>query len=69
MEELPLARWWNDSSPWGYLRAPIGKISKTSDLIFDLNDRDGSHGPHGLLGGMTGSGKSEVLKAIILALA
>ncbi len=69
VEELPLARWWNDSSPWGYLRAPIGKISKTSDLIFDLNDRDGSHGPHGLLGGMTGSGKSEVLKAIILALA
>jgi len=38
-------------------------------MIFDLNDRDGAHGPHGLIGGMTGSGKSEVLKAIILALA
>jgi|GEM_PF-2545487 len=69
VEDLPLHQWWDEGSPYGFLCAPIGRISSASDMIFDLNDRDGSHGPHGLLGGMTGSGKSEVLKAIILALA
>ena len=69
VEDLPVERWWNGQPPHGFLRAPIGRISANSDLIFDLNDRDGAHGPHGLLGGMTGSGKSEVLKAIILGLA
>lgn len=69
VEDLPIEEWWNGKSPYGYLRAPIGRTSPTSDWIFDLNDRDGAHGPHGLLGGMTGSGKSEALKAIILALA
>jgi len=69
VEDLPIESWWENQPPNGFLRAPIGRISSTSDMIFDLNDRDGAHGPHGLLGGMTGSGKSEVLKAIILALA
>ena len=69
VEDLPVENWWGGSPPHGFLRAPIGRISATSDMIFDLNDRDGAHGPHGLLGGMTGSGKSEVLKAIILGLA
>ena len=68
-EDLPLEKWWGGEHPFGFLRAPIGKISNTHPLVFDLNDRDGAHGPHGLIGGMTGSGKSEVLKAIILALA
>jgi S-DNA-T family DNA segregation ATPase FtsK/SpoIIIE len=68
-EDLPIEKWWNDGSPFGFLQAPIGKTSATSEFVFDLRDQDGSHGPHGLLGGMTGSGKSEVLKTLILALA
>ena len=68
-EDLPIEKWWNDGSPFGFLQSPIGKTSSTSEFIFDLRDQDGSHGPHGLLGGMTGSGKSEVLKTLILALA
>jgi S-DNA-T family DNA segregation ATPase FtsK/SpoIIIE len=69
VEDLPIEKWWNDGSPFGFLQSPIGKTSATSEFIFDLRDQDGSHGPHGLLGGMTGSGKSEVLKTLILALA
>lgn len=69
VHELPIAEWWDKGSPFGYLRAPIGRLSATSDLIFDFNDHDGAHGPHGLIGGMTGSGKSEVLKSILLAFA
>jgi S-DNA-T family DNA segregation ATPase FtsK/SpoIIIE len=38
-------------------------------LVFDLNDKDESHGPHGLIGGMPGSGKSELLRTIVLAFA
>jgi S-DNA-T family DNA segregation ATPase FtsK/SpoIIIE len=68
-DDLPIEKWWADGSPFGFLQAPIGKTSATSEFLFDLRDRDGSHGPHGLLGGMTGSGKSEVLKTLILALA
>jgi S-DNA-T family DNA segregation ATPase FtsK/SpoIIIE len=69
VEDLPIEKWWNDGSPFGFLQAPIGMTSATSEFIFDLRDQDGSHGPHGLLGGMTGSGKSEVLKTLILAMA
>jgi S-DNA-T family DNA segregation ATPase FtsK/SpoIIIE len=67
--ELPIESWWDGDPPYGHLRAPIGLTSATGELVFDLNDRDGAHGPHGLIGGMTGSGKSEVLKSILLALA
>lgn len=69
VEELPIEDWWENEPPYGYLRAPLGAMSSTTNFIFDLNDKDGAHGPHGLLGGMTGSGKSEVLKTIILSLA
>jgi S-DNA-T family DNA segregation ATPase FtsK/SpoIIIE len=69
IDELPIETWWDQGSPYDHLQAPIGRTSATSDLIFDLNDRDGAHGPHGLIGGMTGSGKSEALKTILLALA
>jgi S-DNA-T family DNA segregation ATPase FtsK/SpoIIIE len=69
VEDLPIEKWWNDGSPFGFLQAPIGKTSATSEFVFDLRDQDGSHGPHGLLGGMTGSGKSEVLKTLILSMA
>ena len=69
VNQLPIEEWWDGKHPFGYLKVPIGRLSATADLIFDLNDHDGSHGPHGLIGGMTGSGKSEVLKCILLGLA
>lgn len=69
LDGLPIETWWDGQPPYGYLRAPIGRTSATSNLIFDLNDREGAHGPHGLIGGMTGSGKSEILKTILLGLA
>ncbi|MFV2043578.1 MAG: FtsK/SpoIIIE domain-containing protein [Anaerolineales bacterium] len=69
VSQLPIEEWWDGEAPFGYLKVPIGRQSATADLIFDLNDHDGSHGPHGLIGGMTGSGKSEVLKCILLGLA
>ena len=69
LADLPLESWWDGQTPYGYLRAPVGRTSATAEFIFDLNEKEGAHGPHGLLGGMTGSGKSEVLKALVLAMA
>ena len=69
LEELPIESWWENESPYGYLKVPIGRISEKAPLIFDLSDKDGAHSPHGVIGGITGSGKSEVLKTIILGLA
>lgn len=68
LDDLPIEDWWGGKYPFGYLRAPIGKFSPTAEMIFDLNDSDTGHGPHGLIGGMTGSGKSELLKTLILSL-
>jgi S-DNA-T family DNA segregation ATPase FtsK/SpoIIIE len=69
VEDIPIENWWETDSPYGYLKVPIGKISEKAPLIFDLSDKDGAHGPHGVIGGITGSGKSEVLKTVILSLA
>src|SRR3954447_2683026 len=53
-------RWRDDDAP----AAPIGV---TEHGIFSLDlERDG---PHGLIGGTTGSGKSELLRSLIAALA
>lgn len=69
LDELDIESWWEGSSPYGYLCAPIGKTSRDAELVFNLNDSDTAHGPHGLIGGMTGSGKSELLRTIVLSLA
>lgn len=69
IEDLPVREWWEATPNKEYLRAPIGLMSPTSPFIFDINDADNAYGPHGVLGGMTGSGKSEVLRTILLSLA
>jgi S-DNA-T family DNA segregation ATPase FtsK/SpoIIIE len=53
----------------GFLRAPIGKGSG-APVVLDLNEAaDGGMGPHGLLVGATGSGKSELLRTLVAGLA
>ncbi|MCV7228480.1 type VII secretion protein EccCa [Mycolicibacterium komossense] len=51
------------------LRVPIGVTTTGEPLYFDLKDEaEGGMGPHGLMIGMTGSGKSQTLMSILLAL-
>ncbi|WP_320069081.1 type VII secretion protein EccCb [Micromonospora sp. RTGN7] len=54
----------------GFLRVPIGVDTDGEPVLLDLKEsaRDGV-GPHGLLVGATGSGKSELLRTIVLGLA
>ena len=51
------------------LRVPIGVTATGEPLLFDLKDEaEGGMGPHGLMIGMTGSGKSQTLMSILLSL-
>jgi S-DNA-T family DNA segregation ATPase FtsK/SpoIIIE len=51
------------------LRVPIGVTATGDPLYFDLKDEaEGGMGPHGLMIGMTGSGKSQTLMSILLSL-
>ncbi|WP_376794310.1 type VII secretion protein EccCa [Thermogemmatispora sp.] len=52
------------------LRVPIGRRADGQPLIIDLKEAaDKGMGPHGLIVGATGSGKSELLRTLVSALA
>jgi S-DNA-T family DNA segregation ATPase FtsK/SpoIIIE len=71
LQELPtlLAGRWRRTIPRGVLPhpVPIGRESLTANTEL-LLDED-HHGPHGVLAGTTGSGKSELLQTLVCALA
>ena len=58
---------WKENSPVNTLQAPVGISSDGSLSYLDLHEK--SHGPHGLVAGMTGSGKSEFIITYILSMA
>ncbi len=62
----PLTR-WQESDPTRSLAAPVG-VNQYGD-VFSLDLHEKQDGPHGLIAGMTGSGKSEFLITLILSLA
>ncbi|RJS45570.1 type VII secretion protein EccCb [Nocardioides cavernaquae] len=52
------------------LRVPIGVTHSGAPLLLDLRESaEGGDGPHGLVVGATGSGKSELLRTLTVALA
>lgn len=58
---------WKENNPTITLRTPIGVDSYGESFNLDLHEK--FHGPHGLVAGMTGSGKSEFIITYILSLA
>lgn len=66
VEDLNLGWNWQASKVTESMVAPIG-VSKGGIIGLDLHEKH--HGPHGLVAGTTGSGKSEILQTYILSMA
>lgn len=66
VDDIDLKSSWANSQVFKSMAAPLG-VSKTGIVSLDLHDK--AHGPHGLVAGTTGSGKSEILQTYILAMA
>ena len=62
----PIKR-WQSSTPEKTLAAPVGVGTDGSIFTLDLHEK--AQGPHGLVAGMTGSGKSEFIITYILSMA
>ena len=67
IEQLNLLNRWKNNDPTKSLQVPVG-LDKASEL-FKLDLHEKAHGPHGLIAGMTGSGKSEFIITYILSMA
>lgn len=66
-EELHAAERWKHNRTYENMRALIGQKAGGQPCYLDVHEK--YHGPHGLLAGTTGSGKSETLQTYILSLA
>lgn len=67
VEQLNSYTRWQNNTPINSLQAPLGVDKQGNILKLDLHEK--FHGPHGLIAGMTGSGKSELIITYILSLA
>ncbi|MCD8098410.1 MAG: type VII secretion protein EssC, partial [Lachnospiraceae bacterium] len=66
-EHLNIATRWKGNNPVLSLRTPVG-VNSDGDLFY-LDLHENAHGPHGLVAGMTGSGKSEFIITYVLSMA
>lgn len=67
IEQLNIRNRWLNSDPIQTLQTPIGV--HTNGEIFTLDLHEKADGPHGLIAGSTGSGKSEFIITFILSMA
>ncbi|HDR4571463.1 type VII secretion protein EssC [Bacillus cytotoxicus] len=67
VEELNITQRWAKNAAHKSLAVPLGLRGKED--IVNLNLHEKAHGPHGLIAGTTGSGKSEIIQSYILSLA
>ncbi|MEU6664049.1 type VII secretion protein EccCa [Streptomyces sp. NPDC046821] len=67
---LDVKRLWAPRTERDFLRVPIGLTDRHEPVLLDLKESSQlGMGPHGLCVGATGSGKSELLRTLVLALA
>lgn len=66
VEQLNILERWTTNNPVNSLGVPIG--IHTDGELFNLDLHEKFHGPHGLIAGMTGSGKSELIITFILSM-
>ncbi|MBR6524533.1 MAG: type VII secretion protein EssC [Clostridia bacterium] len=66
-KEVDLNSNWSRARIDQTMAAPMGVKSKNAMVSLDLHEK--AHGPHGLVAGTTGSGKSELLQTYIISMA
>ena len=66
VEDLDLQENWHAAKVYETMAAPLGVNAKEDIVYLDLHEK--AHGPHGLVAGTTGSGKSEILQTYILSI-
>lgn len=66
-EDIDLDKNWTTASIESTMAAPLGINAKKELVMLNLHEK--AHGPHGLVAGTTGSGKSEILQSYILSMA
>lgn len=67
IEHLNALTRWKENNPTITIETQIGVDTSGDPFKLDLHEK--YHGPHGLIAGMTGSGKSEFIMTFILSLA
>ncbi len=67
IDQLNVLNRWKDNNPIKTLKTEIGVNENGDPFILDIHEKQ--HGPHGLIAGMTGSGKSEFIITYILSMA
>lgn len=67
VENLPIPNFWKQNQIYKTIAVPLGMRAKADIVYLDLHEK--AHGPHGLIAGTTGSGKSEIVQSYILSLA
>lgn len=66
-EDLNVKALWTKSRIYENIKALIGQKAGGAPVYLDVHEK--YHGPHGLVAGTTGSGKSELLQTYMLSLA
>ena len=67
IEQLNVLQRWMTNDSTKSLQAPIGIDTNGMPIVLDIHEK--AHGPHGLIAGSTGSGKSEFIITYVLSLA
>lgn len=67
IDSLSIGQRWSKADTSKSLAVPLGVRGKDDIVYLNLHER--AHGPHGLVAGTTGSGKSEIVQSYILSLA
>ena len=70
VDAIELREIWQPRAPGDFLRVPIGVDDRGAPVLLDLKESAQlGMGPHGICIGATGSGKSELLRTLVLGLA
>lgn len=67
LNDIDIEKRWAQADIVNTMRVPLGVKIKNKIVYLDLHEK--YHGPHGLVAGTTGSGKSEILQTYILSAA